>query len=108
MGPPSVPHVSEDFFKVYFLGAHLAVALCSFPGRVLGSEVRPRKYSRDYILSVTDEAAKRRQASRGLRPTTWYKGRPVLTDHSWERMWNSHLNWKRWSQERMGPYYSPI
>jgi hypothetical protein len=24
MGPPSVPHVSEEFFKVYFLGAHVS------------------------------------------------------------------------------------
>jgi hypothetical protein len=22
-GPPSVPHASEEFFKVYFLGAHV-------------------------------------------------------------------------------------
>lgn len=51
--------------------------------------------SRDYILSVTDEAAQRREALRGKRPTTWYKGRPVLTDHSWEKMWHEHLHWKR-------------
>ena len=32
MGPPSVPHVNEDFFKIYFLGAHvrLMVHLCLF------------------------------------------------------------------------------
>lgn len=24
MGPPSVPHVNEDFFRVYFLGAHVS------------------------------------------------------------------------------------
>lgn len=86
-GPPSVPHVNEDFFKAYFGAAHvseggcpdlehtyaccqasarpsvahraspgralipvplallqLAVAICSFPGRILGSEVRPRRF----------------------------------------------------------------
>ena len=82
MGPESVPHVSADFFKVYFAGAHvsrahsvannhvdgrnvcphadrvplddsrgvvccvlqLAVWLCAMPGRILGMEVRPRKF----------------------------------------------------------------
>lgn len=44
MGPPRVPHVHEEFFRAYFLGAHLAVAICSFPGRILGSEVRPRRF----------------------------------------------------------------
>jgi len=24
MGPPSVPHVNEEFFKMYFLGAHVS------------------------------------------------------------------------------------
>ena len=52
--------------------------------------------SRDYILSCVDEAAKRRQALRGQRPTTTYIGRPRLTDSSWEKMWDSHLHWKRW------------
>ncbi|GAB4818272.1 hypothetical protein N2152v2_005318 [Parachlorella kessleri] len=108
MGPPSVPHVSDEFFRAYFFGAHLAVAICSFPGRILGSEVRPRRFNREYILSCTDEAAKRRQALRGQVPTTWYKGKPRLTSDSWEKMWNDHLHWKRWTQERMGPYYSPI
>jgi hypothetical protein len=95
-------HLTKANFKY---PAHASLAL---PKANLSFLLILLSYSRDYILSVTDEAAKRRQASRGLRPTTWYKGRPVLTDHSWERMWNSHLNWKRWSQERMGPYYSPI
>ena len=64
--------------------------------------------SRDYILSVTDAAAKQRQAARGIRPTSTFIGRPLLTDHSWERMFHDHLVWKRWTQERMGPYYSPV
>jgi hypothetical protein len=27
MGPPSVPHVNEDFFRVYFFGAHVGFAI---------------------------------------------------------------------------------
>jgi hypothetical protein len=106
--PPQVPHSGEEFFKVYFFGAHLAIALASFPGRVLGSEVRPRRYNRDYILSVCDEAAQRRQAARGKVPTTWFKGAPRAGDQSWQRVWHDHLVWRSWRQERMGPYYSPI
>ncbi|EFN51105.1 hypothetical protein CHLNCDRAFT_59336 [Chlorella variabilis] len=101
MGPASVPHANPDFFKVYFAGAHLAVAMLTVNGRFLGTEVRPRKFNRDYILSCCDEAARRREALRGRTPRTWVKGRPLLTDHSWERMFNSHLHWKRWAQERM-------
>lgn len=182
MGPPSVPHVNEDFFKMYFLGAHVSIKIINVCMRThrhsylillgdgLGHGVfipsifiqcsllwpsllslegfsalkfgpasssknlitpfpinphfsassfvpflylllilfSPSFCSRDYVISVTDEAAKRRQARRGVRPTTWTKGRPLLTDHSWERMFNSHLHWKRWAQERMGPYYSPV
>ncbi len=55
--------------------------------------------SREYILSCTDEAAKRRQALRGQVPTTWYKGKPRLTSDSWEKMWNDHLHWKRWEKQ---------
>ncbi|WPT10715.1 hypothetical protein PSENEW3n2_00001887 [Picochlorum sp. SENEW3] len=107
-GPPSVPHASEEFFKVYFLGAHLAIAISSFPGRVLGTEARPRKFNREYVINVTNEHAKRREAASGKVPRQWFKGRPRLTDQSWEKMWNAHLHWKRWTQERMGPYNSPI
>ncbi len=106
--PPQVPHSGEEFFKVYFFGAHLAIALASFPGRVLGSEVRPRRYNRDYILSVCDEAAQRRQAARGKVPTTWFKGALRASDQSWQRVWHDHLVWRSWRQERMGPYYSPV
>jgi hypothetical protein len=60
------------------------------------------------VLSVCDEAAQRRQAARGKVPTTWLAGRPQLTEQSWERMFNTHLHWKRWTQERMGPYFSPV
>ena len=48
-------------------------------GRFFGSEVRPRRFSRDYVLSCCDEAAKRREALRGKTPTTWVKGKPQLT-----------------------------
>ena len=68
----------------------------------------PHPRSRDYVLSCTDEAAKRRQALRGAKPTAWYAGRPRLTEHSWEKMWDSHLHWKRWTQERMGPSNTPL
>jgi hypothetical protein len=46
-------------------------------------------------MACCDEAARRRQAQRGETPTTWFKGKPVLTDHSWEKMWHQHLHWKR-------------
>ncbi|KAL4426256.1 hypothetical protein ABPG77_009871 [Micractinium sp. CCAP 211/92] len=107
MGPTKVPHANPDFFKVYFAGAHLAVAMLSVNGRFLGTEVRPRKWNRDYILSCCDEAARRREALRGKEPRTWVKGKPRDTDESWEKMFSSHLHWKRWTQERMGPYYAP-
>lgn len=34
-------------------------------------------------------------------PRTWIKGKPRATDHSWEKMFDAHLHWKRWTQERM-------
>lgn len=67
-GDPSIPHVSEDFFKLVLVSANVramrscarsaagavvtgrhympqAALLCvSMPGRILGSEVRPRKF----------------------------------------------------------------
>ncbi len=85
--------------------SQLAVVISSFPGRVLGTEARPRKFNRQYMVDVTNEHARRRQAAAGKVPTQWFKGRPRLTDQSWEKMWNSHLHWKRWTQERMGPYF---
>jgi hypothetical protein len=86
----------------------LAIAISSFPGRILGTEARPRKYNREYVINVTNEHARRREAASGKVPRQWFKGRPRLTDQSWEKMWNAHLHWKRWTQERMGPYNSPI
>lgn len=86
----------------------LAIAISSFPGRILGTEARPRKYNREYVINVTNEHARRREAVSGKVPRQWFKGRPRLTDQSWEKMWNAHLHWKRWTQERMGPYNSPI
>lgn len=76
-GDAGIPHVSEDFFKMCFIGSNvsvmaacrgvwilpllsvslrkltwltshravqLALAFLSLPGRVLGSEIRPRKF----------------------------------------------------------------
>ncbi|PRW05952.1 ATP-dependent DNA ligase isoform A [Chlorella sorokiniana] len=107
MGPSKVPHADPEFFKVYFAGAHLAVAMLTLNGRFLGTEPRPRRFNREYVLSCCDEAAKRREALRGQVPRTWIKGKPRATDHSWEKMFDAHLHWKRWTQERMGPWYSP-
>lgn len=84
------------------------MAISSFPGRIFGTEARPRKFNREYMINVTNEHARRREAMAGKVPRQWFKGRPRLTDQSWEKMWNSHLHWKRWTQERMGPYNSPI
>jgi len=82
-GEASIPHVSEEFFRVYFVGSQvrapptiqdvilklpralgnepirpydlvtvlrvsgvmqIALGVLMFPGRILGSEMRPRKY----------------------------------------------------------------
>uniref|UniRef100_A0A061RCY1 Uncharacterized protein n=1 Tax=Tetraselmis sp. GSL018 TaxID=582737 RepID=A0A061RCY1_9CHLO len=103
-GDPKIPHVSEDFFKIYFAGANLGLALLSFPGRFLGTEVRPRKFNRDYVVACCDEAAQRREILAG-KPARAFTLAPINTTHSYERMWNKHLHRKRWTQERMGPLY---
>lgn len=47
-----------------------AALLCvSMPGRILGSEVRPRKFNPDYIKAVCEEAAQRRQVLAGKKVT---------------------------------------
>ena len=66
-GDANIGHVSEDLFRMYFVGSNvriqhcfctfsythscnitfvmqLALAFGMLPGRILGSEVRPRKY----------------------------------------------------------------
>ena len=58
--------------------------------------------SREYILSCCNEAAQRREALRGEKPNTWFKGQPRATDHSWEKMWDDHLHWKRWVAQPQG------
>ncbi|BDA51048.1 hypothetical protein COCOBI_17-2680 [Coccomyxa sp. Obi] len=100
-GEESIPHVSEDFFKVYFMGAQLALGLLLFPGRILGSEMRPRKYNRDLIIAQCDEAARKREARRGKPPRQFVRAPHNVTD-SWQHMWDRQLHWKRWTQDRMG------
>ncbi|KAK9804218.1 hypothetical protein WJX72_001768 [[Myrmecia] bisecta] len=101
-GDASIPHVKEDFFKMYFVGAQVGLALMLLPGRVLGSEVRPRRWNRDYVIACCDEAARKREALRGKRIPRHFMHAPKPTTHSWEKMWWNHLHWKRWTQERMG------
>jgi hypothetical protein len=100
-GDPNIGHVSEDFFKMYFVGTQLALGMLMLPGRFLGSEVRPRRYNRDYIVACCDEAARRRQARKGKVPTTFIP-RPEPTQHSWPRMWWRHLQRKTWTVDREG------
>ncbi|KAL6769085.1 hypothetical protein ACKKBG_A17425 [Auxenochlorella protothecoides x Auxenochlorella symbiontica] len=107
MGPASTPHVAPGMFSGFFIGAHVALFAAAMPGRFLGTEVRPRKFNREYIISCCNEAAQRRDVLRGQAPRAWYKGKPRLTGDSWEKMWNKHIHWKRWTQERMGPNHQP-
>ncbi|CAL5228533.1 g11687 [Coccomyxa viridis] len=100
-GEASIPHVSEDFFKVYFVGAQLALGILMFPGRILGSEVRPRKYNRDLVIAACDEAARKREARRGMPPRQFVH-KPLDVTDSWPHKWHSHLHWKSWTIDRMG------
>eukprot|EP00891_Asterochloris_glomerata_P006554 jgi/Astpho2/6554/Aster-x1383 len=92
-GEPNVPHVSEEFFKVYWLGSQLAVGMMLAPGKVLGSEVRPKKFNADYVIAACDEAAMQRE----LKPTE--------TRSSWVRMFWNHLHHKSWMLDREGGGY---
>eukprot|EP01024_Parvocaulis_polyphysoides_P006990 TRINITY_DN12099_c0_g2_i1.p8 TRINITY_DN12099_c0_g2~~TRINITY_DN12099_c0_g2_i1.p8 ORF type:complete len:117 (+),score=18.37 TRINITY_DN12099_c0_g2_i1:92-442(+) len=103
-GPPSVPHVREDFFKCYFAAANLSLLMVKTPGRFLGTEIHPRKYSRDLIIAACEENAQRRQMVKGEVPTSWYR-KPSDGAETWERKWWNHLHWKRWQLERTGPCY---
>mmetsp|Transcript_28901 Transcript_28901/g.81390 ORF Transcript_28901/g.81390 Transcript_28901/m.81390 type:complete len:118 (+) Transcript_28901:187-540(+) len=105
-GDPKIPHVNERFFKVYFAAANVGLALVSFPGRLLGTEVRPRRHNRDYIIACCDEAARAREMRRGKPGRQWTMA-PVYTEESYEKMWYKHLHHRRWVQERMGPLYPP-
>lgn len=106
-GDAGIPHVSEDFFKACFLGANLALAFLSLPGRVIGSEIRPRKFNADYIMACTDEAARRREALKGKKPRHLIRRPDPVTD-SWEHMWWKELHHKRWKLERAGPLHSAV
>lgn len=106
--------------------------LC-FPGRFLGTEPCPRIYeyatlcidfpnvafSKEHLWQYTEQAAVRRQLRRGKVPTFCYvwiffwwvftyalQKMPLKTTHSWVRMWDDHLHWKRWVLERKTPIYS--
>ncbi|KAK9840811.1 hypothetical protein WJX81_006422 [Elliptochloris bilobata] len=100
-GEASVPHVSETFFKVYFAASQLALAMLLIPGRVFGSEVRPRKFNRDYLISVCDEAARHREVLSGKIPRSFVFA-PRATTHSWQKMWDKHIRYRRWARGRMG------
>ncbi|KAK9806439.1 hypothetical protein WJX73_007541 [Symbiochloris irregularis] len=100
-GEGNIPHLPEQHFTCYFAGAQLALAMLLLPGRVFGSELRPRRFNRDYIWSVCEENARRNQARRGKKPT-YALFKPKQTDHSMLKMWNNQLQWKSWMRERMG------
>lgn len=103
-GEPNVPHVSEEFFKVYWLGSQLAVGMMLAPGKVLGSEVRPKKFNADYVIAACDEAAMQREVRRGKLPTHAIL-KPTETRSSWVRMFWNHLHHKSWMLDREGGGY---
>jgi hypothetical protein len=43
-GPASIPHVPGEFFAAFFLATNTALLAHMFPGKVFGSELRPRKF----------------------------------------------------------------
>ncbi|KAK9845667.1 hypothetical protein WJX84_006931 [Apatococcus fuscideae] len=101
-GPPGVPHVREDVFKITFLAAHASFWLLTLSnGRVLGSEFAPRRYNRDLIIRAVDANGRHREGLRGKKPRHFFH-KPSDSDHSFEKKWWSELHWKRWTQERMG------
>mmetsp|Transcript_193 Transcript_193/g.410 ORF Transcript_193/g.410 Transcript_193/m.410 type:complete len:117 (-) Transcript_193:209-559(-) len=106
-GDPKIPHVTEDFFKIYFAGSALALGMLSLPGRFLGTEVRPRKFNSDYIVACVEENAQKREIRSG-KPMTQATIKPKQTTHSYQRMWNDQLQQKRWKLERQGPVYSSV
>ncbi|GAX83864.1 hypothetical protein CEUSTIGMA_g11289.t1 [Chlamydomonas eustigma] len=105
-GPASIPHASGDFFAAFFLASNTVLLAHMFPGRVFGSELRPRKYDPDYIASCCNEAGMRRQALAGQVPRQWLLGGgPRDVTDSWEHMWWDNLHWKRWKIARTGPAF---
>ena len=100
-GPANIPHVAGEFFAAFFLGTNSALLAHMFPGRIFGSEIRPRRFewvtctksammegthccswlmcasphcSPDYIASCCNEAGMRRQALAGKKPELWLVG----------------------------------
>lgn len=105
-GPANIPHVPGDFFGAFFLAANSVLIANMFPGKILGSEIRVRKYDPDYVAAACNEAGMRRDALRGKVPKQWLLGggpRPV--NDSWEHMWWDNLQWKRWKIPRLGPAF---
>mmetsp|Transcript_10486 Transcript_10486/g.28687 ORF Transcript_10486/g.28687 Transcript_10486/m.28687 type:complete len:128 (+) Transcript_10486:87-470(+) len=105
-GPANIPHAAGEFFAAFFLATNSALLAHMFPGKVFGSEIRPRRFDPDYVASCCNEAGMRRQALGGKKPELWLLGggpRPV-TD-SWEHMWWNNLHWKRWKVPRQGPAF---
>jgi hypothetical protein len=101
-GSQNIPHVPEECFGAIFLGVSAAMVSGMFPGRIFGSELRHRKIDPDYVISVCNEAAMRRDALRGQRPKAMYPGlRPRHTTDSWEHMWWDYLHWRRWKIPRI-------
>jgi hypothetical protein len=43
-GPPSIPHAPAEFFGAFFLAMNTSLLCHMFPGKVFGSELRPRKH----------------------------------------------------------------
>uniref|UniRef100_A0A7S3CSE0 Uncharacterized protein n=2 Tax=Eukaryota TaxID=2759 RepID=A0A7S3CSE0_9SPIT len=104
-GDPKIPHVTEDFFKIYFTGANLALGMLTLPGRFFGTEIRPRKFSSDFVVACVEENAQKREMRAG-KPIRQSTIAPTFTTHSYNRMWHRQLNRKRWVLERQGPIYA--
>jgi hypothetical protein len=43
-GPANIPHAAGEFFAAFFLATNSALLAHMFPGKVFGSEIRPRKF----------------------------------------------------------------
>ena len=74
-------------------------------------------------MRCAEERAVMRQVRRGEIPTFSYvclsslfltllyscaQRRPILTDHSWPRMWDRHLHWKRYVHPPPPPYIHTV
>ncbi|GMH32922.1 hypothetical protein BSKO_00756 [Bryopsis sp. KO-2023] len=103
-GPANIPHVSEDFFKMFFVGSHVAFTMLALPGRFAGTEFGRVTPNRDYIRRVCEANAVQRDASRGKIPKFYYR-KPAKSPESWPHMWWKHIHHKSWAVERSGPLY---